>query len=63
MSQVGMDCGPTRLPLQDPTPEQIAVLEANLETTGVYDWINGKTVQVFSDPSADALQTRRHLRC
>ena len=41
MSQVGIDCGPARLPLQDPTPEQIAALEANLETTGVYDWIKG----------------------
>ncbi len=39
MSQVAIDCGPTRLPLQDPTPEQIAVLEAKLETTGVYDLV------------------------
>ncbi len=39
MSQVGIDCGPARLPLQYPTPVQIAALEANLETTGVYDWI------------------------
>lgn len=50
MSQIGIDCGPSRLPLQDPTPEQIVALQANLEPTGVYDWINGNTVRVYTDP-------------
>ncbi len=43
MSRVGIDCGPTRLPMQDLTPQQIVVLESRLETMGAYDWVpNGK---------------------
>lgn len=45
MSRVGIDCGPTRLPMQDLTSEQISILETKLETTGVYDWVpSGKTM-------------------
>ena len=39
MKQVGMDCGPVRLPLAEPTPEQLARLEINLQASGIYDWV------------------------
>jgi N-acetylneuraminate lyase len=42
MGRVGIDCGPTRLPLQDPTPEQLDALEVQLNATGVFDWIQTK---------------------
>lgn len=39
MSQVAVECGPVRLPLVNPTPEQTAALETKLEASGVYEWI------------------------
>lgn len=39
MGKVGVDCGPTRLPLCDPTAEQIAALEAKLEASGLFEWV------------------------
>ena len=39
MSQVGIQCGPVRLPLYDPTSEQIAALKANLEASGIFAWV------------------------
>ncbi len=42
MGRVGVDCGPSRLPLYDPTAEQISALEARLEATGIFDWVARK---------------------
>ncbi len=39
MSWVCVDCGPSRLPLVDPTPEQIASLKSRLRGTGILDWV------------------------
>jgi len=39
MKRVGVDCGPTRLPLQNPSTEQIDMLERKLEAIGIYDAI------------------------
>jgi len=39
MKRVGVDCGPARLPLQNPTAEQIATLENKLKAIGIYDAI------------------------
>lgn len=39
MKRVGVDCGPARIPLQNPTAEQISVLESKLEAIGIYDAI------------------------
>jgi len=39
MGQVGVDCGPTRLPLQTPTSEQLTQLEIALAASGIDDWI------------------------
>jgi N-acetylneuraminate lyase len=39
MSQLAVDCGPVRLPLVNPLPEQIAALEMRLEASGVLEWI------------------------
>jgi len=39
MKRVGVDCGPARLPLQNPTTEQIATLENKLKAIGIYDAI------------------------
>ena len=43
MSQVAVDCGPVRLPLNEPTPEQIAVLETKLEASGIFAWVKRKS--------------------
>jgi N-acetylneuraminate lyase len=37
MNQVGVDCGPVRLPLLPPTASQDARLQANLEKTGIHE--------------------------
>jgi N-acetylneuraminate lyase len=39
MSRVGVDCGPVRLPLHEPTPEQISALEPKLEASGIFAWV------------------------
>ena len=39
MKRVGVDCGPARLPLQNPTAEQITALENKLKVIGIYDAI------------------------
>ena len=39
MKRVGVDCGPARLPLQNPTAEQIDKLENKLKAIGIYDAI------------------------
>ena len=39
MGQVGVDCGPVRLPLPEPTPEQLARLEEKLQASGIYEWV------------------------
>jgi hypothetical protein len=43
MGRVGVDCGPSRLPLNDPTPEQIAAQEARLEAAGIFAWVKRKS--------------------
>ena len=40
MSRVAVECGPVRLPLANPSPEQIAALETTLEASGVFEWVN-----------------------
>ena len=37
MPLLGVDCGPTRLPLAPPTPAQIASMRAQLTTIGFFD--------------------------
>jgi len=39
MKMLGVDVGPARLPNSNPTPRQIAELQARLETPGCFDWI------------------------
>ena len=39
MKRVGVDCGPARMPLQNPTTEQLATLENKLKAIGIYDAI------------------------
>ena len=43
MGQVAVDCGPVRLPLNEPAPEQIAVLETKLEASGIFAWVKRKS--------------------
>jgi N-acetylneuraminate lyase len=43
MGQVAVDCGPVRLPLNDPTADQIAVLKAKLEASGIFTWLKGNS--------------------
>ena len=38
MKFLGIDCGPTRLPLKQVTPEMEAALRRDLEETGFFDW-------------------------
>lgn len=38
MALTGMDCGPTRLPLETLTPEESAGLRRGLEAVGFFDW-------------------------
>jgi dihydrodipicolinate synthase/N-acetylneuraminate lyase len=39
MSWLCGDCGPSRLPLVDPTDKQIASLKSRLDGTGILDWV------------------------
>ena len=39
MNQTGIQCGPVRLPLHDPKPDQVALLEAKLEASGAMSWL------------------------
>jgi N-acetylneuraminate lyase len=38
MALIGLDCGPTRLPLMPLQPEQTAILKRELEELGFFDW-------------------------
>ncbi len=42
MSRLAVDCGPVRLPLVNPVPEQTATLEKKLKASGVLQWITGR---------------------
>lgn len=42
MGRIAVDCGPSRLPLLDPTSEQAAALESRLQETGIFDWVERK---------------------
>jgi N-acetylneuraminate lyase len=42
MSQVALECGPVRLPLSEPTPEQLATLETKLNASGIHAWLKRK---------------------
>jgi N-acetylneuraminate lyase len=47
MKRLGVDVGPTRLPLEYPAPEQIDKLQKELGRLGYFDWIaksQGETV-------------------
>jgi N-acetylneuraminate lyase len=50
MSQVTVDCGPVRLPLNEPTPAQIATLKASLQASGIFDWVKVKPSTAASAP-------------
>jgi N-acetylneuraminate lyase len=39
MSRIGIDCGPTRLPIPCPTAAQFAALNTMLEASGALDWM------------------------
>ena len=39
MTRIGVDCGPTRLPLPCPTDGQIAALDEALKASGALDWM------------------------
>jgi len=39
MGQVAVECGPVRLPLVNPTAEQISTLESKLEASGIFEWV------------------------
>ncbi len=39
MAMLGVDCGPVRLPLSQPSPEQVKAIRADLETLGFFEWI------------------------
>ena len=38
MAMLGVDCGPVRLPLRQPTPAQLALLRRRLEAEGFFDF-------------------------
>jgi len=42
MNLLGVDVGPTRPPLNHPSPEQTAKLRAELEKLGFFDWVNAR---------------------
>jgi N-acetylneuraminate lyase len=46
MSRVGIDCGPPRLPIMSPTPEQLNALEVRLEASGIRDWVKREPTNV-----------------
>jgi len=50
MGWVGVDCGPSRLPLVDPTCEQIASLKSKLKDTGILDWVVRSNQGSCSEP-------------
>lgn len=39
MGRAALDCGPVRLPLCEPTPEQLTILKTKLHASGIDDWI------------------------
>jgi len=39
MGLIGIECGPVRLPLSQPSPEQVKTLRTELETLGFFDWL------------------------
>jgi N-acetylneuraminate lyase len=43
MGQVAVECGPVRLPLRNPSGEQIATLEAKLEASGIFEWVQRRS--------------------
>ena len=45
MSQVAVDCGPVRLPLNEPTPAQLTTLGASLEASGIFAWVKRKSTE------------------
>jgi hypothetical protein len=38
MKPLGIDCGPTRTPLPNPSAAQMAELERELRAMGFFDW-------------------------
>ncbi len=50
MSEVGVDCGPVRLPLAELTAGQIASLHARLETTGIHSWLKPRPPATRCEP-------------
>lgn len=44
LGRIGFPCGPTRLPLVDPVPSQIAAIERLLEKTDILERLSGKEV-------------------
>jgi len=40
MGRTGLSCGPGRLPLNNPAPEQIVALEAKLEALEIFKWVS-----------------------
>ena len=39
MAMIGLDCGPTRMPLRPLEASAFAALKADLEQLGFFDWI------------------------
>jgi len=39
MGMLGVDLGPVRLPLTNPTVDQLKTLRAELDALGFFDWI------------------------
>ncbi|MFZ5833475.1 MAG: dihydrodipicolinate synthase family protein [Planctomycetota bacterium] len=50
MQCVGVDCGPPRLPLREPTAEQEATLRTQLEQIGVFDWVSKSSDLTCANP-------------
>ncbi|BDS08573.1 N-acetylneuraminate lyase [Oceaniferula spumae] len=46
MSMVGIDCGPTRLPIKSASEAQVAELRSRLQKMGWFDWIESVKVKV-----------------
>ena len=40
MQWIGLDCGPARPPLANPSDEQSEKLRAELDVAGFFEWIN-----------------------
>lgn len=43
MNRLAVDCGPSRLPLRDPRPEQLDRLQAGLDASGVWDYVKPRS--------------------